>query len=310
MSHDAHHPTAGAGPSGGGADPRELLDAYLDGMLEGDELARFESALQADAELRAEVDAQRSINASLSRLFHRAESLTLRMDPNEHAARTDAPATIAPPATSSPPTASVTPPAAPAPPSSTTPPTLKLAGGGEASARGERKRGVMARPISPWYGIAAVLVFSVMAGLYIAGVIDPAEWFGRPAPGLISPEVVYKRKVETGFMPDHVCTTDEEFVKYTEDLLGERLLIPNTDSVQVVGWSSYEPVFSAGTLILMAKVDGEEVLVVMDHAKNDRSLKLSKSSGLTDHSKVFGKVVMHEITPLGEARVLPLVQQK
>ncbi len=278
MSQDAHNPT-----SGGGSHPADLLDAYLDGMLEGDALAAFEQTIAADPALRAEVQAQRSINASLSRLFQ-AEPMTLRAELNG-----DAPVTIA------------------APSQSPTPP-LRLVGAEEAAPTAPVKTGRLGKPISPWYGVAAVLVFGVIAGLYVAGVIDPQKWFN--APGLIEPHVVYERKVKTNFLPDHVCTTDEEFIKYTKDWLGEPLLIRNTDSIKVVGWSSYEPVLSTGTSILMATVDGKEVILVMDRKKNDRKIQPPKSTGLHDFSKEFGDVIVHEITPFDSPRILPIVEQK
>ena len=65
MSQDAHNPTSGTPPT----PSADLLEAYLDGALEGDALAAIERAIAADPALKAEIDAQRSINASLSRLF-------------------------------------------------------------------------------------------------------------------------------------------------------------------------------------------------------------------------------------------------
>lgn len=47
----------------------DLLDAYLDGLLEGPDLAAFEATLAADPALRAEVDLQRRIDAILRNSF-------------------------------------------------------------------------------------------------------------------------------------------------------------------------------------------------------------------------------------------------
>lgn len=47
----------------------ESLDAYLDGTLEGADLAAFEAALAADPALRAEVDLQRRIDGALRHGF-------------------------------------------------------------------------------------------------------------------------------------------------------------------------------------------------------------------------------------------------
>lgn len=74
MSHDAHTPT---GRVPGGPPPHQQLDAYLDGLLVGAELAEFEAALASDPALRDAVEAQEQIDRSLSRLFHRADPVPL-----------------------------------------------------------------------------------------------------------------------------------------------------------------------------------------------------------------------------------------
>ncbi len=50
----------------------EQLDLFLDGQLQGDQLATFERALAGDASLRERVERQRAINDSLRRTFRPA----------------------------------------------------------------------------------------------------------------------------------------------------------------------------------------------------------------------------------------------
>ncbi len=286
MSHDAHNPGGGTPPPPP-RDPQEMLDAYLDGILEGQDLALFEHALDQNPSLKAAVDAQQSIDDSLSRLFHPAEPFVFR---GEAAAQTA--------------------PSAPAP--TLTTPALKLATGDNGAlprVKPKRPSGLFAKPVSPWSAVAAVLVFATLAGLYITGVIDPAKLLG-PSQRLVAPEVVYERKVNTGFTPDWVCETDAQFVKNTTDYLGEPLLIRSTDSVEVVGWSYYEPVFSNNTVVLLAKVDGKEVIVAMDRKVHDRTIRLPKSSGLHEFHQVIGNAVLVEVSPFDTPRVLPLVERK
>lgn len=275
MSHDAHNPTSGAP---GSRDPRQMLDAYLDGMLEAADAAAFEKALADDPALRAEVEAQRSIDTSLSRLFHR-----------------EAPISFAGPIPDEPTVSATT--------------QLKLVGTEATPAPPELKKAWFAKSISPWSAVAAVLVFATIAGLYLGGVIDPDKWI-RGGESLVAANDVYKRKVENGFEPDWVCETDEQFIKNTTDMFNEPLLIRSTDAVKIVGWSYYEPVLSKSTAILLTVVDGKEVIVVMDKKENDRKLRLPKSSGLNEFSQVIGNAVLHEITPFDSARVLPLVERK
>lgn len=47
----------------------ELIDRYVDGLLDGEQLAQFEAALATDAELRRQVELQDSIDDSLRRAF-------------------------------------------------------------------------------------------------------------------------------------------------------------------------------------------------------------------------------------------------
>lgn len=58
------------------------------------------------------------------------------------------------------------------------------------------------------------------------------------------------------------------------------------------------------TLILLAKVDQEDVMVLMEREKFDRRLKLPKESGLNIFRREMNGVVMYEVTPLDAPRVL------
>lgn len=272
MSQDAHHPTGGdaAGLPG---EPWSMIDAYLDGMLEGDDLARFERAMAEDPSLQAEIEAQRRIDTSLTRLYQHADPIKL-------------------------------------PPESVqTAPSLRLTEepAHAAAAPAAKKQNFLTRPFSPLMSVAASLLIVGLISLFVTGVIDPGAWFSNK--GLVSPESVYQSKVATGFIPDWVCTTDQQFVENTRDLLDEPFLIRSTGSVEVVGWAYYSPVLSRKTIILLTRVEGKEVIVVMDHKENDRRLRLPRTTGLHDFSEVVGNAVLHEITPFDAPRVLPLVER-
>jgi len=51
------------------SDAMDELELYLDGTLAGEDLARFEARLSAEPGLRAQVELQRRVDASLSRVF-------------------------------------------------------------------------------------------------------------------------------------------------------------------------------------------------------------------------------------------------
>jgi hypothetical protein len=284
MSHDAHNPT----PS---SPPPERLDAYLDRLLPDDERDAFEHELANNPALRAEVDAQRSIDNSLTRLFRRADPISLpdRSNGTVHATSKPSRTLPQPPATR----AIQSPGARTAEDDDTPRARLPLA----------------QRPIPPRALLAAAaLIALTCAGLYWSGTISPRKWV-QPAETFLSPDALYERKVSSGFNPDWVCETDEQFIKTVKDAWGEPLLIRSTDAVKVVGWSYYEPVLSSDTLVLLTKVDGLEVIVVMDHKGHDRSISMASCSKLQHFRRVFGDVVMYEITPFYESRVLPLVER-
>lgn len=282
MSQDAHTPTPTGPPNPPSGDARELLDAYLDGMLSGDQLARFERALAADSALRAEVDSQRSINNALVKMFDAPAGFKLRN-------RTPGAGTV---------TIEAPKPA----------PALKL-GGTPADAPPARTVTVP-RGIRPFWAAAAAIVLVGGAAMYYTGVIDPAAWL-TGGQKFVAAADVYERKVRTGFNPDWVCETDEQFLQNTTDMFGKALLVRSTQDVKVVGWSYYEPVLSEITAILLTTVDDQKVIVVMDKLANDHTLKPPPaSSGLKQFRQEFGGVVMYELTPFDKPRVLPLVEQK
>lgn len=271
MSHGAHNPTSQAP----GSDPRAQLEAYLDGMLEGEALTAFERSVAMDSTLKAEVEAQRAINASLGRLFHRAEAVSLPSGAGE-----DGTATIQPP-------------------------QLKLAGDGALPGKGGA-RPAWLRRLTPLLAVAAV-VAAAFAGLYFTGTIS--EWQAQNK-GLINPADYYARKVNAGFVPEWKCENAEQFVKLTKQWWKEGFLIPDTDDVKVVGWSYYDPVLSRDNRFILVTVGEEKVIIVIDLKEEDRRITLPRSSKLHDFRTEVGKLVMHEITPLREARVLPLVERK
>lgn len=278
MSHDAQHPTS---PS-----PTDRLEAYLDGALTGEDLAAFQRELAANPALRAEIEAQERINDSLGRLFARDAAVRLPGDATITVA--DDPPTALPTAQSA--------------------PALRLAGSQAAQAAPTPVPATARRSLrsNVLVGIAAMLALT-FGGLYVTGWLGPADFFGSSRP-VVQPWQVYERKVSTGFNPDWVCENDEQFIKVTNDLWGESLLARGTDLIQIVGWSYYEPVFSASTGVLLTKVEGTPVIVVMDRKEKDRKLRIPESKGLQLFREEKGNVVLYEVTPYKEPRVLPVIR--
>jgi hypothetical protein len=158
--------------------------------------------------------------------------------------------------------------------------------------------GAAPRARRPWVwglGLAAA------AALAAAGV-----WYavGRRAEPTVL-EGVYRSIVSAGFTPKEVCTTDEAFEKWVADKYGEPLAPePDHAGVEFVGWS-YARAMTTYSGVLLARVDGREVVVVLDHARNDIGIEpRANNPDLRVFRERFGNLVAYEVTPLEGPRVL------
>ena len=237
-----------------------LFERYLDGQLQGDELAWMRARIEQDPALRNE------------------EELHLRM--TESLRRIAAPEQIPFPAAA----AAAEPPAAPIPIT-------------------------RAKPVnSPWlrrWGLA------IAAALLLAGAgVFRFYWDSRvPDFNLMAPGELYSRLVMSGFRPAQVCTSDPEFAALVHEKLGTALIATASPGVEVLGWgysSDYNgsPI-SPRTMMLLAKVDGREVLVLLDQTARDRTLAAPAGGKLNLFRREVGPIVAYELTPMAEARVIP-----
>jgi hypothetical protein len=123
----------------------------------------------------------------------------------------------------------------------------------------------------------------------------------------------YNRVVAKGFVPAEVCTTDQEFVKWTDDRFKHPLRpvhppAGSTPVVTLVGWD-HTPLFSYYTGLLLARVDGKPVVVVMDPSVEGDKMPTEKHSGQPRlFSRKVGGVWLFEITPLDKPSVIPLIE--
>ena len=128
------------------------------------------------------------------------------------------------------------------------------------------------------------------------------------APG--SPRRSTWRLSAAGFEPSWVCTTDEEFVETVRGFYGQGTLLPmDAPGIDVLGWAYGTPVLSGRTATLLTRVDGREVLVLIDAADQDVNLRRAGSAPGVPALRLFkrriGGIVLYEVTPLDEPRVLP-----
>ncbi|MEZ6235828.1 MAG: hypothetical protein R3B68_16715 [Phycisphaerales bacterium] len=140
-------------------------------------------------------------------------------------------------------------------------------------------------------------------------------WFvvGTPAP-FRQPAEIYAAVAARGFEPEWVCTTDEEFVEAVRGRFGRAVLLPvATPGVEVIGWAYGTPVLTNRTATLMTRVDGHEVLVLIDKGESDVNLRQAGEaagaspgpfSGLRLYKRRLNGLVLYEVSPLDSARVI------
>lgn len=267
---------SGAASNPGGPDPRKadsrdariadrlelLVESYLLGELEGEQLAGFERDLAGSEELRRQVDMQRQVEASLRRLYVAPQPAASDVISREW-------------------------------------PTLA-----EQAAR--RRRPLLARRIT-WLSAAAAILLGV--GIW--------SWIPREHVTPLAPGELYTIMRGRGFVPEFVCTTDDAFAKLIRDRFGQGLAPTHAVGVEMLGWGYssdyYGSPLSKNALVLLARSEGEPVVVVMDRLSEDRTLQAPRTcsqraegSGkppLNMYRTVMGKLVLYEITPRPEPEV-------
>lgn len=154
-----------------------------------------------------------------------------------------------------------------------------------------------------WMLAAAALLLCAIGAW--AGIAQPWHAWMRPAPSPLAANAAYDRLVKAGFTPDWVCTTDEDFARYSKEKLGVALAVKPDKNVQLVGWTYITGLLKNEAQVLMAKVNDQPVLVVMGKANEDLTMHIDAPSPLHLHRVAHAGLVMYEITPRESMAVLP-----
>jgi hypothetical protein len=147
-----------------------------------------------------------------------------------------------------------------------------------------------------WMAMAAAVVLCA-GGL---------AWFALQRPGA-GAAGMYQRLAATGYKPDWVCETDAIFSQFTSYQLGEAFLVKATPTVALIGWVYEKDVLGPRGAALMATVEGEHVVVVVDRVQYDRKVETPPKSGLNVFRRQIGALVFYEVTPRSEPGVLDLI---
>ena len=251
----------------------ERLERYLDGLMSPAERAEFEATSAANPAVAAQIDAHRQLTATLGKHYDTSTQLT--------------------------------------------------SDGAVAAPIPFPARGHSPRKLAKVASIAAAVLVPLCVAAYVfmapkAGqpvVIKPTtseEYQKRHRDYMVAE---YAKQVKSGFKPREVCTTDEQFAKWTKDTFGYALVpshpAPGSGAPAepvLAGWSK-GTVFSSYSGLLLAHVDGQPVMVVMDNAPPDRMVPQEDP---TSNPRIFRRKVnevwMIEITPLDKPRVITNIE--
>jgi hypothetical protein len=240
---------------------RDKLEAYLDGALPDAVRAEVVREIEANRDLRAEVNLQKRIDDSLNRQFKPAappDDLAMRL-------RQAAAAQVAEPLAA----------------------TVPL--------RARRLPMIAA-------AAAAVLVWAGL-GWYFLG--PERRWPEDAPPPPLTLAQTYDVAVATGFRPAWVCKDDHEFASTFKQRHGQGLLLaamPEGSGMYGLAYSG-RAVGSATTMLAHA---GESpVMVFVDRVRDDPHLEQpDPDTGLHLFRKELGSLVLYELTPLDEPRVM------
>lgn len=248
----------------------QLLDGSLAGELSADERSQFDAMLNAQPELRAQAELQQRIDAGL-------RSLAMPPDHIDVLRRRDGDDAVVPPSQS-----------------------------------GDERRRVVPSPASLWlrrFAVAAMVMLGAFGVWRTWEVIRP-----QPAPypdsgPRRSPEAAYHEIIAAGYEPAWVCKDDQEFVDNVRNKLGEPFIVaPRDPAVRVLGLA-YANTISRWTVLILTYVDGQPVVVFADRKLSDRGMPTPESPELKWHRREFGSLVLYELSPFAEPRVLPLIEE-
>ncbi len=239
------------------------LDAYLDGTLSPERAAEFEQLMAADAGLARQVEAARQVDFELRQLFAAPAAGAGLTSGLESA----------------------------------------LSGIARTGSGGPENEQMAAAVVHQPAGVirpargGGRLVGLIAAGvLLLAAVLVVRFATGESDDSMLALE--FERQTAGGFTPAIVCTTDEAFAEWTRVAFGQPLEPRGLASnIELLGWSTSQLVPNYAGLLL-ARVDGQGVMVVMDKPKELGSAADGKIGVLRTFERHIGKVRLIEVTPL------------
>lgn len=114
---------------------------------------------------------------------------------------------------------------------------------------------------------------------------------------------VYNAQVASGFTPYWTCDNDTQFADTFKTRLGQSLLIHAPADTKTWGLA-YASSITPKTVLLLAEVNKNKVIVFIDRLDVDPGQNLSPQSGLNVFVRVVGHLVLYEVSPMKQAILL------
>ncbi|MEX2219246.1 MAG: hypothetical protein WD749_10865 [Phycisphaerales bacterium] len=153
-----------------------------------------------------------------------------------------------------------------------------------------------------------ILIAAAAAAVLLAVSAVVLVPFLEPRPDRLGQ--IYRAELAGGFTPQEVCTTPDQFAGWLQKNYGEPLYPAPDQSVELLGWS-YGTAVTSYSGVLLTKVDGQPVVVVVDRAASEgRRLPTPDDPALNIHRSRLGGLILYEVTPLAQPRVLPLLSEQ
>jgi hypothetical protein len=256
--------------NGGMGDMHSEVDRYIDGVMDEPQRRQFERALADRADLQRELRAQEALDGSLRRLFSAPCSAgSLNGAGRSVPGIAESGIDDRHSAVSSP-----------------------------AAGRESRSSRLRLPRLTPLRAVAAAVAIGALCWL---------GWIGYQSSPLARTPL--ERLYAQGSHADWECKDEAEFIKTFQDKLGQGLRLSHTPEQVEIRGLKYSKVISSYTVVLCARVDCRDAFVLVDVLASDKKeLQLRESSGLRVFRRELGKLVLYELTPWEQPRLLDALE--
>jgi len=153
------------------------------------------------------------------------------------------------------------------------------------------------------FAIAAVIVL-VCVGGWQAYRRAYQKWRTTPD-GFVRVEYFYNERVARGFDPNQTCDNDQDFASAIWRTTDQGLVLRPLEGVEAYGFVSCA-CMGRYSLVLLADVLGEPVMVFITKTKLSREQQPPERSGLRIFRRDVGPATLHELTPHDKPYLLDL----